>query len=420
MIEPVTIAIALAVLAILALSVVTYQSWLKRKEMEAKLEASQALMKSELQLTRNERDTLLDALNDVFLIIDEAHIISYANSAALRLFNSKSLAGRHIRETFVDSRLSKAIGECLQSDKAHQSQISIAPRRASSDGGEAPVMEQWVIDSAPMITIDGVSPATRVVMRNVSQEHQTEQIRKDFVANASHELRTPMAIIHGYLENLLEDDLLEEPETCRKFLGIMRKHSDRMSRIIEDMLVISKLESGEESSLKIDAFGLKECLQDILERLESLIRSQQASVELNLADQSIQVHGDRFYWTQALFNLIENALKQNPRPGLKIEVGSKIDEGRLLIWVSDDGIGIPSADLPFVFRRFYRVEKHHNQSEVKGTGLGLSIVKRAIEAHHGSIQVSSTPGTETKFLIKVPLDGPKSTVTTELAEAEKS
>ena len=103
-----------------------------------------------------------------------------------------------------------------------------------------------------------------------------------------------------------------------------------------------------------------------------------------------------------LFNLVENALKQNPRSGLRIEIGCKAVGEEVEIWVTDNGVGIPSADLPHIFRRFFRVEKHHSQQEIKGTGLGLSIVKRAIEAHGGTIGVTSVPGSETKFRIIVP------------------
>jgi signal transduction histidine kinase len=123
---------------------------------------------------------------------------------------------------------------------------------------------------------------------------------------------------------------------------------------------------------------------------------------LTMPDPDLIIQGDRFYWTQVLFNLVENALKQNPHSGLRVEVGCEASGDSVRIWVSDNGVGIPSADLPHIFRRFFRVEKHHSQQEIKGTGLGLSIVKRAIEAHGGSISVTSVPGSETKFLITVP------------------
>ncbi len=128
-------------------------------------------------------------------------------------------------------------------------------------------------------------PDTRVVIRDVTSEHQLDQIRKDFVANASHELRTPLAIINGYLENLLDDGMIEEPEMARRFLQVMKKHTDRISRIVEDMLVISRLESGEASAIKIEPFKLRSCVKDVLERLESVVQSQKAIVTVNLSDE---------------------------------------------------------------------------------------------------------------------------------------
>lgn len=247
-----------------------------------------------------------------------------------------------------------------------------------------------------------VDTTDRAIDRDLTTEHQLEQVRKDFVANASHELRTPLAIINGYLENLIDDDLIEDPAMARRFLTIMRKHADRISRIVEDMLVISRLESGEAGALKIEPFRFRSCVQDILERLESVIRKKRAEVVVVMPDPALVLHGDRFYWTQVLFNLVENALKQNPDGGLLVEIGYAAVGENVHIWVTDDGVGIPEEDIPHIFRRFFRVEKHHSQQQIKGTGLGLSIVKRAIEAHGGNIGVTSTPGRETKFLISVP------------------
>jgi len=364
-------------------------------------------LEEQSKLAVKERKRLLNALTDAFLLIDETGQIIFANKAANRLFHSRSLINRSLREAFTDPRLAQAMTEGLLASKPIRTRITL-PQQASPLGDdERRGMNSWLVDVAILPGDEGAAPMTRAIIRDITAEQQTDQIRKDFVANASHELRTPMAIIHGYLENLLEDDMLEDTEMSRRFLAIMRKHSGRITRIIEDMLVISRLESGEESSLNIEPFKLQDCLNDILERLESLIHSQKASVELKLSDEKVQIHGDRFYWTQALFNLIENALKQNSRPGLKIEIGCLVKDDELQIWVSDDGIGIPSAALPHVFRRFYRVDKQHSQNEIKGTGLGLSIVKRAIEAHQGRIVASSTPGSETKFLMTVPLAGPK-------------
>ena len=222
------------------------------------------------------------------------------------------------------------------------------------------------------------------------------------MANASHELRTPLAIINGYLENLLDGGMVDEPETARRFLKIMKKHTDRISHIVEDMLVISRLESGEANTLKIEPFPFRSCIKDVLERLESVIRNQKEDMVVTIPNVNLVMQGDRFYWTQVLFNLVENALKQNPDDGLRVEIGCEQAGENIRIWVSDNGVGIPDDDLAHIFRRFFRVEKHHSQQEIKGTGLGLSIVKRAIEAHGGTISVTSVPSSETRFLITVP------------------
>jgi signal transduction histidine kinase len=123
---------------------------------------------------------------------------------------------------------------------------------------------------------------------------------------------------------------------------------------------------------------------------------------MDLHDPATALHGDRFYWTQILFNLIENALKQNPHPGLLVTIRTARSATALLLEITDNGIGIPAADLPYIFKRFYRVEKHHSQNITKGTGLGLSIVKRAIEAHGGTITCHSAPGIQTTFHITLP------------------
>ena len=226
-------------------------------------------------------------------------------------------------------------------------------------------------------------------------------MRKDFVANASHELRTPLSIINGYLENMVEGDI-DNPALMQRSLGVMQKHGDRLARIVEDMLVISRLESGEAAALNLSPFPLQDCIQDVLERLEPLITQRNAVVKTTFENNSLSLLGDRFYWTQVLFNLTENSLKQNPKSAITLDIGFALSDGGVQIWVSDNGVGIPSADLPYIFRRFYRVEKHHNQESIKGTGLGLSIVKRAVEAHNGTIEVSSVPGQKTTFTIHLP------------------
>lgn len=348
-----------------------------------------------------ERDQLLDALGDAFLLVNETSQIVFANACARDLVKGRKLMGRSLMEAFLDDQLSVAIMKCIRTGKPMQERVTLhstfTPLGSASDQG----VSAWVIDAAPLNTMNGGS-LTRVVIRDVTAEYLADQVRRDFVANASHELRTPMAIINGYLENLLDDGLIEEPETAVKFLGTMRKHGQRIARLVEDMLVISKMESGESVTLNHDEFSVNDCVQDVIDRLEPVIEKQGAKITKTIAPEDLTLLADRFYWTQIMFNLVENALKQNAAPGLEIEVEAKRVDGMIHLSVCDNGVGIPSADLPYIFKRFYRVDKHHTKSEIKGTGLGLSIVKRAVEAHGGEITATSIPGQRTCFTMVLP------------------
>ncbi|MEK7952668.1 sensor histidine kinase [Luteolibacter soli] len=399
-----TFSTAAALAALAALGMTALRLRRAKKEFNEEVSAWKMKLDLDLRQAKRERDQLLDALGDAFMLVDANSRVLFANKAARTLFRGRDLTGRTVQEAFLDQRLAAALMRCLETGEPTVTR-AIVPQQSSPLGDqERRGMNAWVIDAARLSDSPADDPTTRVVIRDVTNEYQTEQIRKDFVANASHELRTPLAIINGYLENLIDDDLLDDKELTRRFLKVMRKHTERISRIVEDMLVISRLESGEAAALKVKPFRIRSCVSDVLERLESVIHNQQATIKIDMPDIDLSLAGDRFYWTQVLFNLVENALKQNPRAGLTVTVGCSCTDESTQIWVADDGVGIPSADLPHIFRRFYRVEKHHSQEEIKGTGLGLSIVKRAVEAHGGSIRVSSTPGQETRFTMEVPRD----------------
>ena len=350
---------------------------------------------------RSEQDGLLNALTDSFILIDPEGMILFANESTTELVAGRLVEGRNIKEVFLNEPLTHAIEKSLSSGRQEIDQV-ILPQQASPGGVvETRSQTAWLIDAAPLNRNTDKS-ITRVVIRDISTEHQTEQVRRDFVANASHELRTPLSIINGYLENMVEGEI-EDPDFLQRSLMIMQKHGERLARIVEDMLVISRLESGEAVALNVSPFRFSDCVQDVIDRLEPVISEQAAQIQLQIEDDTLTLLGDRFYWTQVFFNLIENALKQNPKQALNLEVGSKNEgEDGITLWVSDDGVGIPNSDLDFIFKRFYRVEKHHSQDSIKGTGLGLSIVKRAIEAHQGTISVSSVPGQKTSFTIQLP------------------
>lgn len=397
------LSLAVAALAILSLFLQTRRFQKYKISMQQSMQDAQKRNEILALETKEEQNRLLDALNDAFLLLDAKGVVLFINATAKKLFSNNNLIGRRIHESSIDPRLLEGTIRCLETGEAVQSYVLLTQQNSPLGDRENRGANAWMVDAAKLGNGNDSLNHTRIVIRDMTEEHHLEQVRKDFVANASHELRTPLAIIQGYIENLLEDEVLDNEELSKRFLSIMQKHTERISRIVEDMLMISRLESGENSLINFEPFELKSCIQDVIERLESLITGKQVEVNIHLHQENFMLVGDRFYWTQIIFNLVENALKQNATlPNLRIEIGATELDEKIMIWVTDDGMGIPIADLPYIFRRFYRVAKHHSQQEIKGTGLGLSIVKRAIEAHHGKISVTSIPGQETKFLMTLP------------------
>lgn len=338
---------------------------------------------------------LLDESPLGMLVIDAHGRISYANRAAGVLFPLHAVqVGVALPLQPELSPIASLVTDSLAMQRRVESDIHMpAPSGAATP-------EEHVYHAVAAPIENAKAPGLWVMVEDVTARVLTEQIRKDFVTNASHELRTPLSLIHGYIETL-KSGLIKGTSSLNRCLDVMEKHSKRMMRIIEDMLTISRLESGE-AQLKAETFLVRGCVEDVLEHLTPLVDARQPVVTLNFPEPGGLLQGDRFYWDQIFTNLIENALKENQRPGLKLTISGDWTDTECVLKVSDDGIGIPAIDVPFVFKRFFRCAKHHSQ-ETRGTGLGLSIVKRAVEAHGGTIEVQSKPAVETVFTIRVPL-----------------
>lgn len=346
-------------------------------------------------------EALLNEINDAIFILDHDGEIRFLNAAARQLFPT---ASGYIEKPFLDICRDHRIFDTLKLAEEIGAKVSDRINMRVHDSESKKIREINLFVEAEPLTFSGnnLDTGSWVLLRDITAAMETEQIRRDFLANASHELRTPLSIITGYLESMDGADVDLNQPLFRRAVSTMKKHGERITRIVDDMLTISKLENAKEL-LKRSPFDLLESLHEMISQLTPLIDSSHVrlKVESSERDQWI-IEGDRFYWDQIFFNLIENALKQNPDPGLNITISFRQKGGRIEIRIEDDGIGIPSKDLSLVFKRFYRVQKHHSQNEVKGTGLGLSIVKRAIEAHHGEITVESRPGISTVFTITIP------------------
>lgn len=337
---------------------------------------------------RKDKGLFLEALGVPFLLVRSSGRLVMCNQEAGRLLGlDVNQSVNLLRVLAPESPFRKVVQEAVQATGQMEHSL------------QAEVEGEIRVYRAVSTPLGNADRHIGIVLRDVTEEHRTQVIRRDFVANASHELRTPLTIIRGYLENLLEDETTAADEQMRtRSLRLMKKHADRIVRLVEDMLALSRLENTE-NYLSRKEFDLAQVVDDVRLRLEGLITRQQAMLRLDIAPQPFLMLGDKFYWSQILFNLMENALKNNPeRPVCLSVVARREADGTTMICVEDDGVGIAAEALPFIFNRFYRADV---TGLIKGTGLGLSIVKHAVEAHGGSIRAESTPGVCTRFVIRL-------------------
>jgi two-component system phosphate regulon sensor histidine kinase PhoR len=231
---------------------------------------------------------------------------------------------------------------------------------------------------------------------DVSHVKKYEQSKREFVDNASHELKTPISVLRGIVETLLEE---EEDQRKRHFLEKALRRIEQMQNLVEDLLTLTKLESGRER-LNLSEFKLRELVEEVYDSLEQEFVKREVSFE-NLVSEDFKMFADRQKFFLLLRNLIDNAVKYNKRGG-KVRVLAKKEGNKQVLEVEDTGIGIPPEHVPFIFERFYRVDKGRSK-EMGGTGLGLSIVKHIVFLHGGEIKVHSKPGEGSRFSVIIPI-----------------
>ncbi len=339
-------------------------------------------------------ESLLNEIRQGLVIVDADLRIRFANQTmAVLLHRSAIQIGRTLLEELRDHQLTDIVVQAIRDKTRLVRTIQMLAADGANLSGR-----HFIIEASPLPS-PGEGGAW-LMLQDITEATLTEQIRKDFIANASHELRTPLTIINGYIE-ALQDGVVTAGPGLKRCLDTMEKHGKRIARTIEDMLAISKLEDST-AVLNCEPFDVRQCVQDAIDHLTSYTEGRDTRIELDFPAQAPHLVGDRFYWDQIFTNLIENALKENPAPGLIIRIVGKWTATHCILAVSDNGTGISAHDLPFIFKRFFRGDKHHS-STIKGTGLGLSIVKRAVKAHGGTITATSRPGQETAFTMKVPV-----------------
>jgi two-component system sensor histidine kinase VicK len=240
---------------------------------------------------------------------------------------------------------------------------------------------------------------TIVVLQDVTEQEQLEQARREFVANVSHELRTPLTTIKSYLE-ALEDGAMEEPQLAQRFVGVTRNETERMIRLVTDLLHLSRLDS-KEAMLAKEWTSVSDMLEEVADRFAFQLLQRNTEITIVVEQGMPKILMDRDKIDQVLDNLVSNAIKYTGDEG-RIELGAKQnDQNELEIFVKDNGIGIPQKDLSRIFERFYRVDKARSRN-MGGTGLGLSIAQEIIRAHGGDILLESEYNLGTRVTFTIP------------------
>lgn len=253
------------------------------------------------------------------------------------------------------------------------------------------------VNGIPIIGVNNVWKGVLLVFHDITEIKKLEQMRKDFVANVSHELKTPVTSIKGFSETLL-DGAMNNQDTLEAFLSIINKESDRMQSLIQDLLDFSKIEQ-QEFKLNIQDFDLYELNKEVITMLNKKAKSKDIRLELEFKREELYIQGDHDRLKQVLINLISNAILYTPPKGY-VKVSLFDHEKTVKIHVKDSGVGIKNEEIPRIFERFYRVDRARSRDS-GGTGLGLAIVKHLVEAHHGNISVKSTLGEGSEFIIEL-------------------
>ncbi|MFZ2356786.1 MAG: ATP-binding protein [Candidatus Omnitrophota bacterium] len=342
----------------------------------------------EIKAQNQKLTAIFNSMIEGIIVVDKSSNIISVNPTIERIFNvsKKEAEGKIFLEAIRNNDISEVISSVLKNGLPLSVEINLV----------LPVRKIFEVNAAPIYD-DNTVNGCLVVIHDITEIRKLETIRSDFVANVSHELKTPLTSIKGFVETLLEG-ALDDKENNRNFLKIIQDHAERLNNLVEDLLSLSHLES-KEIVLNKKSLNLRQQLEEVISGFKSQLKKMNVEIKNDLSV-SIMVDVDRDRIEQVFTNLIDNAIKFNKEKGFVMIYGEETND-KVRITVEDSGIGIPERDIPRIFERFYRVDKARSR-ELGGTGLGLSIVKHIIELHNGSVGVESTEGFGSKFWFVLP------------------
>ncbi len=339
---------------------------------------------------RNRSAAILGSMIEGVAVISEGERILFSNRAFSRILglqDASEIEGRPLLEVVRQSDLLASIKMALGGQEQVTSEIVVGTVRPRS----------FAVTAAPVQAASHKGAV--LVLHEITELRRLERVRQDFVANVSHEFRTPLTAIQGFSETLL-GGALEDPINRRRFVEIIREHAMRLARLTEDLLKLSRIEAGQ-LKLEFRPVSVVQLIDSCMETAQLKAVPKQLSLAVQLPPELPPVRGDSNSLQEVLQNLLDNALQYTPAGG-KIEVSALSTDSRVVVTVADTGIGIPQVEQERIFERFYRVDAARSR-EAGGTGLGLSIARHIMEAHGGHLWVESAVGEGTRFHFSIPI-----------------
>jgi len=354
------------------------------------LAEQKANREAELREQSQRTAALFDRMVEGLIVVDAGGRIRLANRAASALFGFEGpAAGKTILEATRHHEVAAVVGRL-------ERELEVLDHELRIDSMVAPRFLQ--VNALALRDAGGASDGAILVFHDLTRLRQLEGVRQEFVANVSHELRTPLSLIKSASETLL-DGAKDDPASLARFLQIIDKHANRLALLIDDLLLLSTLDSGG-LRLNRQPLPVRSTVQDAIDDLQARARARGVTLK-NTVPGALVAYADNDRMRQVISNLVDNAIKYGLAGGVTSVEGSQLPDGRIEVVVADDGPGIPKEAQERIFERFYRVDKARSR-EQGGTGLGLAIVKHVVQAHGGEVHLESEPGAGARFILHLP------------------
>lgn len=338
---------------------------------------------------RNLSSAILGSMVEGVAVVDGAERVVFANRgfASILGLDVPPQAGRALVEVVRQAEICEAVRAVLKGEPRVEAEIATGTLRQHHFAATVASVQA------------GETAGAVLVLHDITELRNLERVRRDFVANVSHEFKTPLTAIQGFAETLLAG-AMDDAENRRCFVQIILEHAQRLARLTDDLLKLSRMDA-DRLDLEIQPVAVAGFVESCVESLRRRAIGKDLRLTVNVPNGLPDVAADRRLLRDVLQNLLDNSVQYTP-PGGEIEVAASLQKGEIVFTVADTGIGIPQADQPRIFERFYRVDAARSR-EAGGTGLGLSIAKHLVEAHHGRIWVESEVGQGSRFHFSVPV-----------------